>query len=127
MNDKKNRSTPQELINNPNIISFCCGESHSMLLTKGKKKKKKIIQKNKKKKKKNLIEGKLFMFGNNKNGQIGVELIPEQKIPLLVLKNNKITKICCGMKHSMALTSDGEVYVNGFNQYGQLGLGHTMV
>eukprot|EP01091_Cochliopodium_minus_P002605 TRINITY_DN12450_c0_g1_i1.p1 TRINITY_DN12450_c0_g1~~TRINITY_DN12450_c0_g1_i1.p1 ORF type:complete len:237 (-),score=45.82 TRINITY_DN12450_c0_g1_i1:263-946(-) len=98
-------NTPQVLTEKPYIVAFCGGETHSMMLY-------------------NI--GKLFVCGNNKNGQWGVETIPEKKIQILLSKDNSITKIACGLKHCMYLTNEGSVYVYGFNDYGQLGLGHTM-
>jgi hypothetical protein len=37
------------------------------------------------------------------------------------LKNENITNVCCGGRHSLALTSNGKVYAWGSNEFGQIG------
>ena len=60
----------------------------------------------------------------NTFGQLGVETSPES--PLLTpytvtpLEHNSITAIAAGERHSLALTSRGEVYSWGSNAQGQL-------
>ena len=34
-----------------------------------------------------------------------------------------VTSIACGAEHSLASTSDGEIYSFGWGRYGNLGLG----
>jgi alpha-tubulin suppressor-like RCC1 family protein len=56
-------------------------------------------------------------FGNERSGLIS--LLPKE----IICPNLK--KIACGCDHFMILTNSGEVYVQGYNKYGQLGLGHN--
>jgi alpha-tubulin suppressor-like RCC1 family protein len=42
---------------------------------------------------------------------------------LIELNDVHICKISCGSAHSLMLSSDGDIYTIGFNNYGQLGIG----
>jgi len=46
-------------------------------------------------------------------------------MPLKQISFKKLKKIACGKHHTCLLTVDGELYVWGANNYGQLGLGAT--
>lgn len=50
-----------------------------------------------------------------------------QRTPRLVrtLGINVIVQIACGLKHTVALTNNGELYAWGSNNEGQLGLGRS--
>ncbi|KAE9340025.1 hypothetical protein PF008_g11289 [Phytophthora fragariae] len=71
--------------------------------------------------------GELLMFGMNDCGQLGLDHAQHQHTPQLVdtLSSQVITKVACGLYHTVAITSGGEVYSFGKNDYGQLGLGHA--
>lgn len=47
--------------------------------------------------------------------------IPPQK--LILPNNNTVTQFSCGLHHTVVLTTSGEVFTFGSNQYGQLGTG----
>lgn len=81
--------------------------------------------------------GKVFSFGSGEKGQLGngttgerittgnktaYDIEPE---PILVkdLEGKKIVQIASGQQHSIALDSEGVVYVWGYNGYCRLGLG----
>ena len=67
---------------------------------------------------------KLYVFGSNCVGQLGLyhcEDICDSKV---LTENIKIRDIYCGSQHSMFLTHDYELYVFGSNSVGELGLGH---
>ncbi|KAH9926935.1 RCC1/BLIP-II [Fomitopsis serialis] len=82
--------------------------------------------------------GKVFAFGNGEHGQLGngrtgEHIVSAGKIafdvepePILVkgLEGKKVTQIACGQQHSIALDSEGVVYVWGYNGYCRLGLGN---
>ncbi|KAG8854820.1 hypothetical protein FRB96_007349 [Tulasnella sp. 330] len=82
--------------------------------------------------------GKVYSFGSGANGQLGNGRTGEHIItgnktgydavsePTLVrdLGGKKITDISCGQQHSIALDSEGYVFVWGYNGYCRLGLGH---
>jgi alpha-tubulin suppressor-like RCC1 family protein len=71
--------------------------------------------------------GELLMFGMNDCGQLGLDHMQHQHTPQLVdsLSSHVVTKVACGLYHTVAITSGGEVYSFGKNDYGQLGLGHA--
>ncbi|MEA3477798.1 MAG: CHAP domain-containing protein, partial [Bacteroidota bacterium] len=74
--------------------------------------------------------GKVYAWGENHKGQCGCDEKWNNKItPVEVMKKigeclvpiSGIIAIATGSNHSMALTSDGEVYTWGYNSRGQLG------
>nr|XP_031849691.1 probable E3 ubiquitin-protein ligase HERC4 isoform X1 [Nomia melanderi] len=69
--------------------------------------------------------GQLFSWGSNVKGQLGLnsETIMECT-PRIVkaLGTSVIVQVACGMKHTIALTNNGELYSWGCNKEGQLGL-----
>ena len=66
--------------------------------------------------------GQCYSWGQNTYGQLGVGNTKESKQPLLIkkLSNLTVTQISCGSYHSMALTSDGKVFIWGDNRYNLL-------
>lgn len=58
--------------------------------------------------------------------EISLNLFKNQRIesPFLVLKNEFIRKVSCGMGYTLMLSSLGVIWSFGFNGYGQLGQGH---
>ncbi|TMW60609.1 hypothetical protein Poli38472_000651 [Pythium oligandrum] len=71
--------------------------------------------------------GELLTFGMNDCGQLGLDHTQHQHTPQLVdsLSSHVITKVACGLYHTIAVTATGELYAFGKNDYGQLGLGHA--
>ena len=72
-------------------------------------------------------DNKLFSWGNNYCGQLGIGSVEQIKCywPQLItcLNNVKIMQVCCGGRHSLVLTEEGVVYGWGDNWYGQTGVG----
>lgn len=103
---------PQPKITGPTPISIsghcvaaACGSDHSLVLTQ---------------------DGKLYAMGSNEFGQLGIGKSSAQNmtVPVQVhsLAHLKVTKIQAGFHHSFAFTSDGQIWVFGKNDMGQLGL-----
>jgi len=73
-------------------------------------------------------DGNLYGWGQNGSGQLGqasfVYTNTPQKIALPAGKTGW-SAISAGGVHSMATTTDGQLYVWGYDGYGQLGLGDT--
>jgi alpha-tubulin suppressor-like RCC1 family protein len=69
--------------------------------------------------------GQLYAFGYNSSGQLGTtpstEPGPAPTPVTLLGATGQIISVAAGLNHSLALTSTGELYAFGENQYGQLG------
>ncbi|GFY75775.1 RCC1 and BTB domain-containing protein 1 [Trichonephila inaurata madagascariensis] len=73
-------------------------------------------------------DGELFSWGHNGYCQLGNGGTNQGLSPGLISSNvlgRKVIEVACGSHHSIALTSDGEVYSWGQNNCGQVGLGTT--
>eukprot|EP00873_Tetraselmis_striata_P039718 jgi/Tetstr1/459982/TSEL_005306.t1 len=73
-------------------------------------------------------DGKLYAWGWGKFGQLGIGNNRDQNAPQLVqaLAGEKIDKVACGWRHSLALTAGGKVYAWGRGNNGQLGIGKCL-
>ena len=92
---------------NSEIIDIGVGGDHSLVLTK---------------------DGKVYSWGHNGHGQLGIGNTDNQSTPIEVNTTNissSITQISAGDYHSLALAKDGKLYGWGYNGYGQLGIGNT--
>jgi len=69
--------------------------------------------------------GKLYAFGYNYYGQLGIGDTYNTKYPTEVKQftDDKIVSIASGSNHTYALTASGDLFSFGQNQFGQLGLG----
>jgi len=97
------------VLNGKTITQIAGGTSHSMALA---------------------SDGTIYSWGYNPNGQLGDgstgtgSNVPIAVITSGVLSGKVISRIACGLSHSIALSSDGNVYTWGYNGYGQLGNGN---
>lgn len=81
-------------------------------------------------------DGTVWAWGYNNHGQLGLGNLSNyyspQKIDSMKLKlfntfdSNTRFKIQAGHNHSVALSSNGDVYAWGYNNYGQLGLNNNI-
>uniref|UniRef100_A0A672YS84 Retinitis pigmentosa GTPase regulator b n=1 Tax=Sphaeramia orbicularis TaxID=375764 RepID=A0A672YS84_9TELE len=85
-------------------LKIACGDEHTALITEN---------------------GKLFMFGSNNWGQLGLGSKVTVNKPTCVkaLKSQKVTLVSCGRNHTLICTAQGNVFAAGGNSEGQLGLG----
>ncbi|XP_036696767.1 X-linked retinitis pigmentosa GTPase regulator isoform X4 [Balaenoptera musculus] len=67
-------------------------------------------------------DGELFMWGDNSDGQIGLQNITSVCVPHQVTIGKPISWISCGYYHSAFVTTEGELYTFGEPEYGKLGL-----
>lgn len=72
----------------------------------------------------------LYLFGLNEDGQCGVPHRPEHNgryfpLPLRLPFKVSIASVSAGSRHTLALTSDGDVYSWGWGHLGQLGHGEA--
>ncbi|XP_063284706.1 RCC1 and BTB domain-containing protein 1 [Pelobates fuscus] len=73
-------------------------------------------------------DGELYAWGHNGYSQLGNGNTIQGASPIQVcveLMSKKVIKVSCGSHHSMALTSEGEVFAWGYNNCGQVGCGTT--
>jgi hypothetical protein len=88
---------------NEKIVMISCGEEHSLALTES---------------------GRVFGWGDNIVGQLGVDVKWHSSEPIIIELNDlKIQKISCGLNHSLLLSCDGDIYAFGWNYYGEVGNG----
>ncbi|XP_021528947.2 X-linked retinitis pigmentosa GTPase regulator isoform X5 [Aotus nancymaae] len=72
-------------------------------------------------------DGRLFMWGDNSEGQIGLPNIPNACVPHQVTIGKPISWISCGYYHSAFVTTDGELYIFGEPENGKLGLPNELL
>ena len=76
-------------------------------------------------------DGTVYAWGLNGSGQLGDGTITHSSTPVAVktigtpMEGKTIVGIAAGASHSLALASDGKIYVWGGNAYGQFGNGVT--
>ncbi|KAK3789102.1 hypothetical protein RRG08_029851 [Elysia crispata] len=71
-------------------------------------------------------EGKVYVWGRNEKGQLGIGNTDRIDIPQIVdtFDDQNIVDAACGRRHTLFLTENGKVYACGDNKMGQLGLGN---
>lgn len=117
-NGNANSPNPVSILNtgvlqDKTIIAVATGRDHSLVLC---------------------SDGTLAAWGRNQYGQVGDGSTDRQiiRVPVLVdrtgaLAGKTVVAIAAGLEHSLALTSDGNVFAWGRNEKGQLGDGSTYV
>jgi alpha-tubulin suppressor-like RCC1 family protein len=100
------RGGPTHLLPPPGVqfSKLACGAFFSMALT---------------------SDGRLFAWGDNHRGNLGLGHNRTSAIPTRVTFSEKILDVACGSLHTLALTSSGAVYGWGRNVDGEIGLGFT--
>ena len=103
--DEEGRSKPQKTPFS-NISKISAGYHHSIFQNGG---------------------GEIFACGFNEKGQCGLGHFNAFQIkPSLIFNGpSNIVHFTCGSAHSLFLDSEGNVFSGGFNEYGELGLGHN--
>ncbi|DAZ96192.1 TPA: hypothetical protein N0F65_012382 [Lagenidium giganteum] len=109
------------------IVTISCGKHHAAVVT---------------------TDGRLFTWGNNKYGQLGHgdytnHFVPQEvhyalgtlsspqralRIKHTILQGGpaNVTHVCCGAYHTLFVTHQQQVLAMGYNQAGQLGIGHRL-
>ena len=91
----------QKIDNIPEIIRIECGDGNSMAID---------------------IDNDLFVFGNNSNGELGLNDILHRDEPTKNPLLSNIIDISSGRDHTFVKTSNNEIYAFGNNKYSQLGI-----
>lgn len=106
LGDRNDRLIPERVSSSQDqlMVSVACGWRHTITVS---------------------SSGNLYTYGWNKYGQLGQGDFEDYLVPcrLEALKDCYISQISGGWRHTMALTSDGELYGWGWNKFGQLGIG----
>ncbi len=107
LGDPASRNTPNQVGADTDWESAVAGGSHTLALK---------------------TNGTLWVWGHNSSGQLGIEdsdPANHQCIPFLVDSDSNWASVASGYHYSLAIKNNGELWVCGDNQVGQLGLGHT--
>ncbi|XP_069745499.1 X-linked retinitis pigmentosa GTPase regulator-like isoform X3 [Narcine bancroftii] len=67
-------------------------------------------------------DGDLFMWGDNSEGQIGLDSESSVNLPHKVDIGKPVSWVSCGYYHSALVTGDGQLYTFGESDNGKLGL-----
>jgi alpha-tubulin suppressor-like RCC1 family protein len=87
---------------NVKIVMISCGYWHSLALTES---------------------GRVFGWGYNIDGQLGVAIGNSSEPIIIELNGLKMKKVSCGAFHSLLLSCDGDIYAFGWNRCGEVGNG----
>ena len=153
--NKKIFNVPQKLLDIPPVVSVSCGSSHTLIITTdsnlwscGSNQHGQLCLGNKKRKRKprqtsfsniskisaggahSLFQsdkGEIFSCGSNLFGECGLGHFNHPQITPSLIPNTppNIIQFFCGSSHSLFLDSEGNVFSVGYNNVGQLGLGHN--
>ena len=102
--DITQRYTPTKVTGLSNIVAVSLGRYHSAAIT---------------------TNGDLYTWGKNDYGQLGlddIDDITDRHTPTKVTGLSNIVAVSLGRYHSAAITTNGDLYTWGENDYGQLGL-----
>ncbi|XP_070189612.1 X-linked retinitis pigmentosa GTPase regulator-like isoform X2 [Littorina saxatilis] len=89
-------------VKNDRVLEVACGDEHTALVAES---------------------GRVFMFGPNDWGQLGVgaQKIANRPTCIKTLKHEKSKMVACGRLHTVVATESGNIYTFGSNSEGQLG------
>ncbi|XP_047338143.1 ultraviolet-B receptor UVR8-like [Impatiens glandulifera] len=106
LGDRTDRLIPEKVanVNEEKMVIVACGWRHTISVS---------------------SSGALYTYGWSKYGQLGHGDFQDHLVPhrLEALQGHFISAISGGWRHTMALTSDGELYGWGWNKFGQVGVG----
>jgi alpha-tubulin suppressor-like RCC1 family protein len=105
VNDTNNRSSPTQVSGTGAWRTISCGESHAVAIK---------------------TDGTLWAWGANTGSQLGIGTSTGTKLsPVQVGSGTDWSDVSAGSSHTLALKTDGSLWVWGTNSSGQLGLGDT--
>ncbi len=71
------------------------------------------------------VDGSLWAWGKNDEGQLGVGDVGDQKTPVQITGIGTVETVVAGHNHTFIICEDGTVWTWGKNDQGQLGVGNT--
>ncbi|XP_042373705.1 ultraviolet-B receptor UVR8 isoform X2 [Zingiber officinale] len=105
LGDRNDRMLPEKVasIEDEKMVLVACGWRHTITVS---------------------SSGNLYTYGWSKYGQLGHGDYEDHLSPHLLeaLRDNDISQVSGGWRHTMALTTDGRLYGWGWNKFGQLGI-----
>ncbi|KAL0449881.1 UNVERIFIED_CONTAM: Ultraviolet-B receptor UVR8 [Sesamum latifolium] len=109
LGDRDDRLVPEKVstIQGEKMVLVACGWRHTISVS---------------------SSGSLYTYGWSKYGQLGHGDFEDHLIPhkLEALRENRISQISGGWRHTMAVTADGKLYGWGWNKFGQVGVGNNV-
>ncbi|KAK8472662.1 hypothetical protein PHAVU_002G274700 [Phaseolus vulgaris] len=108
LGDRNDRLLPQKVtIDDYKITLVACGWRHTICVS---------------------SSGGLYSYGWGKYGQLGHGDFEDHLVPRKVetLIDKFISQVSGGWRHSMALTSSGQLFGWGWNKFGQIGVGNNL-
>jgi alpha-tubulin suppressor-like RCC1 family protein len=100
--DNKNVTVPEKVAGLENIKAISAGNWHYLVVDK---------------------EGYVWAWGNNINGQLGINNYKAQSTPVKVSGISGARDVAAGYQFSLILKNDGTVWASGWNNQGVLGTG----
>jgi alpha-tubulin suppressor-like RCC1 family protein len=70
-------------------------------------------------------DGRLFCWGSNEGGALGLDGVEQQPLPVLVSDTRTYARVIAGGRHGCAQDIGGATYCWGANDAGQLGIGSS--
>jgi len=70
------------------------------------------------------LKGRIWVFGDNEYGQLGLGDYQSRNIPTLLPLDIHVKDVSAGGGHTVVVDTEGEVWIWGSNRSGQLGLGN---
>jgi len=99
------QTTPVKVVGNHRFVAIAVGSNHTCAIT---------------------TAGEAYCWGNNGMGQLGIGFAGGfYSNPQVVVGNHVFTAITTNNQHTCALTTEGDAYCWGNNNYGQLGIGNS--
>lgn len=97
--------TPVTALNDKRVVAIACGLCHSAATT---------------------MTGKLFVWGDNRYGQLGLGLGGDAErhvpTPVAALEGKRVVSVACGRGHTTAILGSGELFVWGADYHKPFGL-----
>ncbi|KAG1651691.1 X-linked retinitis pigmentosa GTPase regulator [Nymphon striatum] len=98
------KPTTVKALKHEKSVGIACGRAHTLVAT---------------------DSGKVFAFGSNTDGQLGISETSTTQNPTVIIDLPEVQYklLSAGVEHSAALTETGKLYIWGSSRVGQLGLG----